>query len=85
MGKVDPNEAPPGCVAVEDNDKFEACSRCCMGDNPAGVCELIGSPFSCSSEHRNDGRLVHFEFHHGRATANSPCDDMGTPVEVGHA
>ena len=53
-----------------------------MGDNPAGVCELIGSPFSCSSERRNDGRPVHFEFHHGRATANSPCDDMGTPVEV---
>jgi len=82
MGKVDPNEAPPGCVAVEDGDDFYPCEPCCMRDKESGVCWSIGSPFSCGAAFRKDGCNCHFISNNGRATASFPYDDMGTPVEV---
>lgn len=70
---IDPNEAPEGYLAMEG----EMCFGC---EVPflSGVCLRS----RCGKETRKDGCNVIFVKKHddGRATANFPCDDMGTPV-----
>ena len=68
---IDPNEAPEGYLAV-------AVKSGCQG------CAFIGDCWraDCTPNNRKD--LCHVIFvkkpDDGRATANFPCDDMGTPV-----
>ena len=70
---VDPNEAPEGYLAVEccgcDGCAFKYISAECLSAE-------------CASKRRKDGHYVIFvkKPDDGRATANFPCDDMGTPV-----
>lgn len=85
MGKIDPNEAPPGCFAVPakkiedfDWDCYE-CGECHFEGSINEICDRA----ECSAEARNDGRHVKFILKPvPTATASWPCDDMGTPVEV---
>ena len=73
MGKVDPNEAPTGYVAVECTEcygcEFSYLSPKCLGA-------------ACGSAHRKDGCYVIFVKRDGKATASWPYDSEGTPVEV---
>lgn len=81
---LDKDDAPPGCFAVEaaENEGYgDPCSKCCMKINQSFRCELLETrAFPCGPNLRLDKKLVHFEFHMGRATASWPCDDMGTPI-----
>lgn len=78
MMPANPNEAPPGCIAVE-NARIDACFSCCMLGHETGMCSIYGSPFKCGKG-RADRTLVHFEFHDGAATASWPYDSEGTPA-----
>ena len=69
---IDPNEAPEGFVAVEYAAGCEGCAFI------AEDCRRI----ACNNFQRNDGCCVIFVKRDGKATANWPYDDMGTPVEV---
>lgn len=70
---IDPNEAPEGYLAVEyfgcDGCAFTLADKNCLSA-------------SCARDSRKDGCDVIFvkKPDDGRATANFPCDDMGTPV-----
>ena len=74
MGKIDPNEAPEGYVAVKETF---ACSGCALTD-------LDGDCFAavCAESHRKDGCNVIFikKPDDGKATASWPYDSEGTPV-----
>ena len=71
---VDPNEAPEGYLAVEGS----GCFWCAFNDMPLDDCLSA----ECEASRRKDGHYVIFvkKPDDGRATANFPCDDMGTPV-----
>ena len=70
---IDPNEAPEGYFAVES----DWCILCALKYMSA---ECLSA--KCVASHRKDGHPVIFvkKPNDGRATANFPCDDMGTPV-----
>ena len=76
MGKVDPNEAPPGYVAVED-DSPDACNFC---DIEYGSRLCFGQ--GCSYDEREDGCNARYCL---KPSAIWPYDSEGTPVEVPHA
>ena len=78
---INPNEAPPGCIAVAAAACGE-CEKCCMYSEASMLCELIHTTFFPCGEGRKDRGFVRFERHDGTATASWPYDDMGTPVEV---
>ena len=71
---IDPNEAPEGYLAVEER----GCFGCAFNDKPLNDCLSV----ECEASRRKDGHSVIFvkKPDDGRATANFPCDDMGTPV-----
>ena len=71
MGKVDPNEAPEGYVAV-DRDECYGCEFSYTSP------ECFGA--ACCSAHRKDGCNVIFVKRDGKATASWPYDSEGTPV-----
>ena len=70
---IDPNEAPEGYLAVEGS----GCFGCAFTYVDEGCLGAI-----CGGGYRKDGCNVIFvkKPDDGRATANFPCDDMGTPV-----
>ena len=74
---IDPNEAPEGYLAVDDSGGENCCVPCSFT-----VYSKKCISFPCSAPRRKDGCHVFFVKKHddGRATANFPCDDMGTPV-----
>ena len=74
---VDKNEAPEGYLAVNDSGGKNGCVPCSFT-----VYSKECISFPCSAHRRKDGCYVFFVKKHedGRATANFPCDDMGTPV-----
>ena len=74
---VDPNEAPEGYLAVGDSDGAKGCAPCSFTVYSKGCIS-----FPCAASRRKDGCYVFFvkKPDDGRATANFPCDDMGTPV-----
>ena len=83
---VNPNEAPPGCIAVAakkidliDFDYYE-CGGCHFNVTINDVCDRA----ECSSDAREDGCYVIFvkKPDDGKATASWPYDSEGTPVEV---
>ena len=76
MGKVDPNEAPDGYMAVED-DSPDACNFC---DIEHGSRLCFGQ--KCSYDDREDGCNARFRM---KPVAIWPYDSEGTPVEVNHA
>ena len=82
MGKVDPNEAPEGYLAVDDSDGVKGCVPCSFT-----LYSKACISFPCSALLRKDGCYVFFVKKHedGRATASWPYDSEGTPVEVPHA
>ena len=69
---VDPNEAPEGYLAMEGE-----CFGCAFKHVSADCLSV-----ECVASRRKDGHNVIFvkKPDDGRATANFPCDDMGTPV-----
>ena len=71
---IDPNEAPEGYLAVEGS----GCFWCAFKDTPPDDCLSA----ECRASRRKDGHCVIFvkKPDDGRATANFPCDDTGTPV-----
>ena len=73
MGKVDPSEAPEGCVAV----KSRGCDRCAFTYVDEDCLGAI-----CSGGYRKDGCNVIFvkKPDDGKATASWPYDSEGTPV-----
>ena len=75
MSKVDPNEAPEGYVAVED-DSPDACDFC---DIKYGSCLCFGQ---CSYDIRKDGCNTRYRL---KPVAIWPYDSEGTPAEVPHA
>ena len=79
MGKVDPNEAPTGYVAVES----EGCHGCAFKAVGLTVCQ---EKTPCGV-HRKDGCYVIFikKPDDVKAAASWPYDSEGTPVEVNHA
>ena len=70
---IDKNEAPEGYLAVES----EVCFGCAFKYMQADCLSA-----ECGASLRKDGHYVIFvkKPDDGRATANFPCDDMGTPV-----
>lgn len=72
MGKVDPNEAPEGYMAVES----ESCANCALIN--LGDCVSA----DCNRDVREDGRNVIFVKRPTKDAASFPYDDMGTYVEV---
>ena len=70
---IDPNEAPEGYLAVE----YCGCDGCAFTPADKNCFSAI-----CGGGCRKDGCNVAFvkKPYDGRATANFPCDDMGTPV-----
>lgn len=73
---VNPNEAPEGFVAM-DAARTYGCRECVFEPLPDSVCNR----FKCTPEERKDGGNVYFVLSTDKpATANYPCDDMGTPV-----
>ena len=70
---VDKNEAPEGYLAVE----YCGCDGCAFTYIDKNCLSAI-----CGGGYRKDGCNVIFvkKPDDGRATANFPCDDMGTPV-----
>ena len=78
MGKIDPNEAPEGYVAV-------ACDGCYGCEFFHSRPECLGA--ACSPGRRNDGCYVIFinKPDDCKATASWPYYSEGTPVEVPHA
>ena len=74
MGKVDPNEAPPGYMAAEES---YGCNGCAFHYSEADCLSAF-----CSSSDRKDGCRVIFVDRTGKATASWPYDSEGTPVEV---
>ena len=79
MGKIDPNEAPEGYLAVDDSDGEKGCDPCSFAPLSKGCYS-----FPCSATLRKDGCYVFFvkKPDDGRATASWPYDSEGTPVEV---
>lgn len=78
---VNPNYAPPGFEAVEV--EAEACHGCAFEHCDAEVCDAIceANGIDCRYDGRPDGIGVIFVVRQAApATANFPCDDMGTPV-----
>ena len=75
MGKVDPNEAPPGYVAVDDSNGEVGCSLCSFDFKSK---ECLSAP--CSGSRRKDECYVYFIKRDGKATASWPYDSEGTPV-----
>ena len=75
---VDKNFAPPGFEAVES----PGCEGCVFQPCDVSVCSALDKHFSCSDKIRPDGCSVVFVVRACSvfATANFPCDDMGTPV-----
>ena len=71
MGRVDPNEAPEGYVAVE-------CAECYGCEFSYLSPKCLGA--ACGSAHRKDGCNVIFVKRDGKATASWPYDSEGTPV-----
>ena len=71
MGKVDPNEAPDGYVAVDD-DSPDACNFC---DIEGGSRLCFGQ--RCLSDEREDGCNVRYRL---KPVAIWPYDSEGTPV-----
>ena len=74
---VDKNEAPEGYFAVGCFGYF-GCDGCAFKYTPLDYCLSA----ECEASRRKDGHYVIFvkKPDDGRATANFPCDDMGTPV-----
>ena len=73
---INPNEAPEGFVAIKQGDS--ACTGCHFWLN-AYSCPAV----PCSSTGRKDWcNVIFIRPKRVPATANWPCDDMGTPVEV---
>lgn len=74
MGKVDPNEAPEGYMAAEEDLVCLGCSFI----YPSKECIAV----SCGGAYRKDGRDVIFikKPGDGKATASWPYDSEGTPV-----
>ena len=70
MGKVDPNEAPEGYMAVED-DSPDACNFC---DIEYGSRLCLGQ---CSYDIRKDGCNTRYRL---KPVAIWPYDSEGTPV-----
>ena len=72
---IDKNEAPDGYLAVKGE---EGCFGCAFKYTPPDYCLSA----ECAASRRKDGHYVIFvkKPDDGRATANFPCDDMGTPV-----
>ena len=70
---IDKNEAPEGYFAVGDF----GCDGCAFTYIDKNCLSAI-----CGGGYRKDGCNVIFvkKPDDGRATANFPCDDMGTPV-----
>ena len=70
---IDPNEAPEGYLAVE----YRGCDGCAF---KYGSADCLFA--ECTAIRRKDRHDVIFvkKPDDGRATANFPCDDMGTPV-----
>ena len=76
---VNPNEAPPGFVAVATSRLFlAACDGCAFKTLPHDACVK----HKCMGLERDDGFSVIFVpcANNKPATANFPHDDMGTPV-----
>lgn len=74
---LNPNEAPEGYVAVDDNNYLIGCSTCAL-EYGSPVCMSV----PCVGTDRKDGHFVIFVKRDGKATANLPCDDIGTPAGV---
>lgn len=75
---IDPNEAPEGYLMAVKPNHFSNCTGCYYEEKDVPGCnEWCGY-----ADDRKDGCLVIFvkKPDDGRATANFPCDDMGTPV-----
>ena len=77
MGKIDPNEAPEGYMAVDDNDGEAGCNLCSF-DFKFSTKDCFYSP--CHKNYRKDGCSVYFVKRDGKATASWPYDSEGTPV-----
>lgn len=79
---VNPNEAPEGFVAAQS--AYGSCIGCAFIDDYCRSESHPASGFSCLNEERADGEEVIFVVRSDPdpqpATANYPCDDMGTPV-----
>ena len=73
MGKLDPNEAPDGYVAMED-DASNACDFC---DIKYGSSLCMDQ--RCAYDEREDGCNVRYRLN---PPAIWPYDSEGTPVEV---
>ena len=72
---VNPNEAPPGFVAVPTTSSL--CSGCAFADQEITSCLDV----CCLRSEREDRECVIFiPITSKPATANWPYDDMGTPV-----
>ena len=77
---IDKNFAPPGFEAEEADDS-SSCCRCAFELCAQKVCDALTVSWDCASEGRPDGLYVIFVVRSALpATANFPCDDMGTPV-----
>ncbi len=78
----DPNYAPPGFMAVEGEGCCECAFKDCDSDTCDAICEANG--IDCNDDARPDGLpaifVVRPQAQPKPATANFPCDDMGTPV-----
>ena len=73
---VNPNEAQAGFEAVECDEHY-SCDPCALAPPNSKACREA----DCSADSRADGCFVIFIKRPGQtATANFPCDDMGTPV-----
>ena len=76
MGKVDPNEAPEGYMALECAE-FDSCDPCAFFPPMSKKCREA----YCDSISRADGCFVHFIKRSDKpATASWPYDSEGTPV-----
>lgn len=77
MMPVNPNEAPPGFVAVAAGG-LAACDGCAFKPLPHNAC----AKHKCMGWERDDSFSVIFvpRANNKPATANWPHDDMGTPV-----
>lgn len=62
---LDPNDAPPGFIAVHDDEQIPAKCRWCDNWTPCGICTLTkGYMWSCEANERKDGCNVVFEREH---------------------
>ena len=75
---IDKNFALPGFEAIESI----TCHGCAFEGCAIEVCDSLSETFGCHEDGRPDGKGVIFVVRGGHtpATANFPCDDMGTPV-----